>query len=124
VTTQTRNVQSVAQIVGQQLSSVAFNMDYLELSFESRILTLLTPVSVHSPAGIVCQSDPGWREALCSRIGHIVSAVGMRDDHLCVDFDTGFSIAASLRTEDYLGPEAIIFKDGSGLVVFRLDDDV
>lgn len=119
---QARNVQSVSQIVGQQLSSVAFTMDYLELSFDSRILTLLTPVSVHSRAGFVRESDPGWRDALCSQIAHIVSAVGMRDDQLCVDFDTGFSIAASLRTEDYPGPEAIIFKDGSNLAIFGIDD--
>ena len=61
---------------------------------------------------------------MCSQVTHIVSAVGMRDDQLCVDFDTGFSIAASLRAEDYPGPEAIIFKDGSSLAVFRVDDDV
>ena len=122
MTPQARNVQSVSTIVGQPLRSVAFTLDYLELSFGSRILTLLTPVSVHSPAGVVRQSNPGWRDALCSHIAHTVSAVAIRDDKLCVDFGAGFSIAASLRSEDYPGPEAIIFKDGSSLAIFRMDD--
>jgi hypothetical protein len=122
MTPQARNVESVSKIVGHQLSSVAFTKNYLELSFDSRILTLLTPVSVHSPAGVVRQSNPGWRDALCSQLAHIVSGVGIRDDKLCVDFDTGFSIAASLRSEDYPGPEAIIFKDGSSLALFGIDD--
>ena len=109
-------------MVGEQLSAVVFVMDYLQLQFNGKGFTLLTPVSVRSPTNVIHQGEPGWRDALCAQITQIVQNVNKKDEDLSINFSNGYSICASLRIKDFTGPEAVIFNDGDFICVMRIDD--
>jgi hypothetical protein len=98
-------------IVGEQLSSVTFVMDYWQLSFDGAVLTVYSAVAVRGQDWSVSDQDDQFRNRLCERIGHIVMATEFRaGDCILVRFDDGGTVEVSLREHDYHGPEAINFR--------------
>jgi hypothetical protein len=104
----------LGSLVGQELSGVVFVRDYIQLQFDDRGLTAVTLPTVVSKGGTYLSGMPGYRDSLCERIGHIVVDARMREDEgIELKFDDESVIAISLKREDYIGPEAAIFHDGS-----------
>jgi hypothetical protein len=104
----------VDKIVGEPLSSVEFVMDYVQLHFAGPTLTLFVWPVVAVKEHETHFGEPGYRDALCGRITHIVTKVMMADDKaLSVQFDDGSAITVSLRPEDRTGPEAGYFTRSS-----------
>jgi hypothetical protein len=98
-------------VVSVQLSSVTFVMDYWQLAFDGYGLTILTRIMVRGPNLRTSDGEPEFRNRLCDRIGHVVTDVALRPgDCLVLTFDDGSIIEASLRDQDYRGPEAILFR--------------
>lgn len=98
------------KITGEQLSSVEFVQDYLQLHFDGPTLTLFSWPTVRLPERETCFGEAGYRDALCGVIAHKVSGVTIKaDEVLVVRFDDGLAIAISLRPEDRTGPEAGYF---------------
>jgi hypothetical protein len=98
-------------IVGQQLSSVTFVMDYWQLSFDGAVLTVYSAVAVRGQDWSVSDRDDQFRNRLCERIGHIVADTEFHDRNCIVfRFDDGGTVEVSLREHDYRGPEAIDFR--------------
>lgn len=97
-------------LVGEQLSSVTFVMDYWQLAFDGHGLSVMTRMAVEGPGWRVRDGDTEFRNRLCEPIAHRVTGVTLRPhDALALRFEGGITIEASLRDEDYRGPEAIHF---------------
>jgi hypothetical protein len=98
-------------IVGEQLSSVTFVMDYWQLSFDGDVLTVYSAVAVRGQGWSVSDRDDQFRNRLCERIGHIVMATEFHArDCIVFRFDDGGTVEVSLREHDYHGPEAMNFR--------------
>jgi hypothetical protein len=69
-----------AGLVGEQLNTVAFVMDYVEFSFNGPVLRALTGPIVQTGELRLRFPEPGSRDALCSLIGSEVVAVTITED--------------------------------------------
>lgn len=105
------------QLHGEQLSAVTFVQDYLQLWFDGPGINVRNPLTVHTGQLSVTSWQPGFRDALCSQIAKIVSAVECRDgEAFIIRFEDGSQISISLLEQDYTTPEALYahgFRDGA-----------
>jgi hypothetical protein len=102
-------------LVGEQLSSVTFVMDYVQLGFDGPCLTAYTGLKVSVEGKAFAWGEPGFRNALCDRIGAIVRQAEVADgDAICISLNDGGVISISLKPEDYVGPEAAVLTDIPG----------
>ena len=105
------------QIVGEKLSAVVFVLDYHQLQFDGPALTILNPIAVISNGSSVTVGEDQFRNRLCEQIAKIVKNVICREnDSLLIEFEDGSKISVSLRSEDYVGAEAIIFHGNDNLM--------
>jgi hypothetical protein len=99
------------QIVGEQLSGVTFVMDYLQLQFNPPPnLSAFTPVSVRVGATSWRSGDDQFRNRLCDQITKIVKSVKiLEEDAFEIEFEDASVISISLKSNDYVCPEAVYF---------------
>lgn len=98
-------------LVGEQLSSVEFVQDYLQLHFDGPTLTLFVWPKLRVKEVVLRFSDPCYRDELCGRISHkVVQVITDDPDLLTILFDEESAISVSLRPEDRRGPETGHFK--------------
>lgn len=108
-------------LVGQEIDTVSFVRDYVELRIDYSILRALT-----NPTGSVDgiswrYGDPGSADTMLRYIGRRVVAVEViNGEQLMLRLDDDASFVVSLREEDRDGPEAAHFvparSDGSSEV--------
>ncbi len=104
------NPRFIETIVGEQLSSVEFVQDYVQLHFDGPTLTAFVWPVVHRAGTAVHLGEPGYRDELCARIGKKVLAARLEEEKaLIVEFDDDANFSISLRPEDSVGPEAGYF---------------
>jgi len=95
------------QLVGEQLSSVTFVQDYLQLSFDGPRINVFNPLRVKTLSSCITSWSPGFRDLVCGQIGKVVAAVNSQPaEALTVVFEDGSSLSISLLPEDSMGPEA------------------
>jgi len=118
---ETRHIEEVLadrgleRIVGEFMSSVEFVMDYVQLSFCGSTLTSYVSPQIHDRDQTFRENQPGYRDALCSLIGTVVSATEVREEDLLrITFADNRSITVSLHAEDATGPECANFISTSG----------
>jgi len=111
-------------IVGEKLSAITFVMDYWQLQFDGPTINALTRVQVSADGTFLRDGDDQFRNLICGQIGKIVAEVALgKSDAFIIEFEDGSSISISLKAEDYVGPEAIVFNGFDQTVVVR-DDDI
>lgn len=100
----------LARLVGQEVDTVSFVRDYVELRIDYSILRALT-----EPSGILAGkawrlSDECGADILRRYIGLTVVAAEVTEDELIrLVFETGDRLDVSLRHEDRAGAEAAHF---------------
>jgi hypothetical protein len=103
-------ISAYNQIIGEKLSAVVFVLDYHQLQFDGPSFTILNPITVIAGGSSVVVGEDQFRNHLCEQIAKIVSCVVFREgDALIIEFEDGSMISVSLKEEDYVGPEAVIF---------------
>lgn len=101
------NGDDPTDLVGEQLNTVAFVMDYVEFKFNGPVLRALTSPSVLSGEMRFRFPEPGSRDALCSLIGSEVLAVTITEgERIEVAVDTGQTLTIPLDDESRVGIEA------------------
>jgi hypothetical protein len=97
----------ISAIEGEELRSVTFVEDYLELRFGSPLLTLYAwPYVMHTEYSVAF-GEPEYRNALCALIGEQVSTASIEEGGaLTVEFGNGMVLGLSLREEDLDAPES------------------
>jgi len=95
-------------LVGEELHTVAFVMDYVEFHFNgSRVRALTNPI-VRALKSELQFPSPGSRDALCSLIGQEVRDAVLRENHsLTLSFASSAKLIIPLDPGSYLGPEAL-----------------
>lgn len=102
--------QLLQSIVGEQLSSVEFVHDYVQLRFDGPTLTAVTQPTVRVSGRQFRWDEPGFRDELCRRIARkVLSAHITPGDSLRIEFDDGAVVAVSLAQKDYRAAEAVKF---------------
>jgi hypothetical protein len=97
----------ISAIEGEELRSVGFVEDFLELRFGAPVLTLYDWPYVMLTDFSVAFGEPEYRNALCAQIGQTVEkAMLEEDDALTIEFENGVVFGLSLREEDVDGPES------------------
>jgi hypothetical protein len=107
--------EALKRLVGEQLSSVEFVQDYLQLRFDSPCLTVYGCVHhVIRNQSSISWGQPGYRDTLCGLIAHQIRKTELLSgDKISLTFDNESVWSMSLREEDRNGPEAVMYVDGS-----------
>ena len=105
-------------VVGKQLSSVTFVLDYWRLEFEGNNISVMTWLRIDGDGQNVLSGEERFRNRLCDQIGKIVDRADFSSDILTIGFGDGYSIRAFARSEDYRGPEALLFQSYSFKTLF------
>ena len=108
------------ELIGNQLSSVEFVMDYLQIRFDGPTINVTNPLTVKANGKEITSFNSGFRDLLCSQITKIVKEVSSQAGNaLIIHFIDNSQIAISLLPEEYSSPEAIYahgFKNDNWLV--------
>jgi hypothetical protein len=107
------NLQALDILIGRELSSVEFVRDYIQLHFDGPSLTMVTNPVIYTADFSYNWDMPGYRDALCDRIGTVVSkAFVVEGEEFRLEFDDSSCVVVSLREDDYVGAEAILLHNG------------
>lgn len=100
----------IEQLVGQEIDTVSFVRDYVELRIDYSILRALTN-PMGSVDGIAWSfGQPGAADTMLRYIGRWVDAVEVvEDEYLLLRLDNDGTFRISLREEDRVGAEAAHF---------------
>jgi hypothetical protein len=113
--------QALQVLVGEQLSSVEFVQDYVQLRFAGPCLTIYSPAHTVTTNGFsVGWGRPGYRDALCNLITHKAREIKFLPEKLSLIFDDDSVWSLSLRDSDYRGPEALMLTDENSKSLFVL----
>lgn len=89
------NANPLQRLIGEELSAVVFIRDYVQLQFDGPGLTAVSDPKVIVDGRTYQVTAPGYRDALCERIGHTVNqAQVIEGEEIRIDFDDG---SANLR---------------------------
>src|SRR6266853_6048256 len=99
-------------IVGEQLSSVEFVQDYVQLRFDGPCLTVNAPMVVSVQGTRYKKGSPGFCESLCQRIALLVRrAVTIENEKIVIEFQDNSEIEISLKPEEQVSLEAAELTD-------------
>ena len=105
----------LSRVVGEQLSSVEFVQDYVQLRFDGPTLTCFTRPEVELRERTFRWGEPGYRDELCARIASKVVEVSvLSGDAIRIRFADGAEVKVSLRDADYRCAEAAKFDVSRG----------
>jgi hypothetical protein len=97
----------LSAIEGQELSSVEFVQDFLQLRFDGPLLAFFAWPDVFREEGSYAYGEPEYRNVLCALIGEPVTTATLEEGiAIEIEFESGVILRASLREEDLDGPEA------------------
>jgi hypothetical protein len=97
----------VSAVIGEELKTVEFVEDFLQLRFDVPLLTLYAWPHVLFPEYSLAYGEPEYRNALCAQIGEKVVEASLEEgDALTLEFENGTVFGLSLREEDLDGPES------------------
>jgi len=109
------------ELIGNQLSSVEFVQDYLQIRFDGPTINVNNPITVTTEQRQITSWNEGFRDLICSQITKIVHAIDITPDkEFRILFTDKSEIAISLLPENYTSPEAIYahgFKDNQWLTL-------
>src|ERR1700734_465857 len=106
----------VSAVIGEELKTVEFIEEFLQLRFDAPLFTLYIWPHVLLADFSVAFGEPEYRNALCAQIGEKVVQASLEEgDALTIEFENGTVFGLSLREEDLDAPEAGSYSaDGSG----------
>lgn len=102
----------LAILIGEQLSSVIFVQDYLQLDFDGRRLTLNEWPKLFTLEGEFHFGEKGYRDELCSFIARKVERVDESENLIRMVFTDGSSIRVDLSESRVGEGDRVIFNDG------------
>ena len=97
--------------MGEDLSAVSFIRDYIRFEFNPPpMIDGLSKVTITTPRGSATQGDSKFANLAIGLIGSVVMAVAVKKgESFTIHFTNESVISISLRAEDYVGPEAVLF---------------
>jgi hypothetical protein len=112
-----------AGLVGEQLNTVAFVMDYVEFGFNGPVLRALTGPIVRTGKLRLRFPEPGSRDALCSLIGSEIVAITITDNEkIQVELASRQTLTIPLDRESRVGVEAAHYVPAASSGALRIAD--
>jgi hypothetical protein len=105
---------ALKRLEGEQLSSIEFVRDYVQLRFDGPCLSVYNSHHIASNNSRISWGEPGYRDALCKLIAHTVERATLSDEGISLRFDNDAVWTLSLKKENSSGPEAYYFVDQEG----------
>ncbi len=103
------------ELHGRELASVEFVRDYVQLRFDGPCLTAYTHPTVQMGDNPLHWDAPGYRDALRSCIGTVVTDAAIEpDQEIRIRFSSGAVVSISLRPDDYVCSEAATLRGNDG----------
>ncbi len=97
-------------LLNEQLSSVTFVQDYLQLHFDGPFFNAYIWPLVKIGGTVFRFEQSGYRDAICGLISKkVIKTQEVPDQFLGIEFQDGSSIEFSLKEQDREGPEALVF---------------
>jgi hypothetical protein len=95
----------VSALLGEELKSVCFVEDYLELCFGEAKVTFFAWPHVLLTEFSVAYGEPEYRNAVCAQIGEQVAEASLEEGGaLTIELQNGVVFGLSLREEDIDAP--------------------
>ena len=105
-----RKIEEISDLVGEEISTVAFVRDYVEFHFDGPILRSIANPFVSVDGKEYRFPNSGSRDALCQMIGSTVQAVRVEKDHICeLTTSNNCRITIPLDVANLRGGEAMHF---------------
>lgn len=99
---------------GNKLSAIVFILDYLQIQFDTAVVTFLTYPKVELEGKNYSFGESEYRNTICAFIGKAVASVIYRENELfSLNFDQG-RLYCSIAPEDYVLSEMVIVDTDSG----------
>ena len=83
------DIEHLSKIKGEQLSSVTFVMDYLQIDFDSNLLTCYKWPKVTVKTRVYSYGEVEYRNANCELIASNVLDVKSTEDRIWIEFELG-----------------------------------
>lgn len=96
-------------MIGEELLSVSFLKDSVELEFTSLTVVANTEMYFRDEKRNILSNKPGWRDAVCSLISQFVDEAAQSFDDLILSFGESGTLRFSLRSRDVKGDFAVRF---------------
>lgn len=93
-----KSLKFIEPVKGEELISIEFVQDYVQLHFDGPTLTLFVWPVVSVGGATVRFGDPCYRDELCRRIAHnVVEVKSEAGGFLTIKFDDASSMTVSLK---------------------------
>lgn len=90
-------ITHISRLIGEELASVCFVRDYVELHFDGPVLRIFGDVSVSNAANSIDRASSDFKNAICNNIGSSVSNVTTHQNDIRLDFDNGSVVVVTGR---------------------------
>jgi hypothetical protein len=105
---------ALQRLKGEQLSSIEFLQDYVQLRFDGPCLSAYNSHHIASNNSTIAWGEPGYCDALCKLIAHTVERATLSEQEISLLFDNDAIWTLSLNKDHSSGPEAYYFVDQEG----------
>ncbi len=86
-------------LTGEELSSICFVRDYVELHFDGPILRCLADPVVEIPGASWVHPEDGSRDALCQLIGRVIQSTKDDEEQLRIHFEDNYVLVIPKSSE-------------------------
>lgn len=107
-------MEPLGKIMGEQLSSVVFVQDYLQLDFDGSRLTYNIWPCVERQGKASRFGDSGYRDELCALIGKRLVSVRDANETLDLEFEDGAAVRCALSSAPGLEGDRVVFFAAEG----------
>jgi len=105
----------IEDLVGEELNSVSFVMDYVEFGFNGPVLRVMTNVEVSKDGQKATFPHGGSRDALARAIGTSVQRISIEPStEMRISLSDGSVLRIPLVCDESTGPEAVHFVPDDG----------
>lgn len=109
-------------LIGEQLGSVTFVMDYIQLNFDGATFNVCCPIVISGPDGDVASGDQQFRNRLCALISKVVTFVSVTNEAVVIALDQSRIKLFFTSGDETPEPLAFINHQGAFTVFGRMED--
>lgn len=105
-----KTIEQITDLIGEQISAVAFVCDYVEFHFNGPIIRSEAKPCIKVFGTEFAFPENGSRDALCRVIGSTVHSINLEENHFCeLTTSNGCKIIIPLDTKALPGGESMHF---------------
>lgn len=109
--------EALQKVVGTRVLSVDFVEDYVQLGWAISFLTAYMMPTIDTAGVKYNKESPEFHQVMCQLEGQLLERAEVAGDNAVTFlFASGTFLSISLRDDDYVGPEALLYQEIGGLL--------